>query len=98
MLRTSASTVVYTYVAAKSGGSNDAACHNRRSLFRLPYVLALVPLQVVLVESGESVRLGDSRAASQKSYSSLRIRAGQMFGAEEVNAGREGKGEPGYTN
>ncbi|CAN0436844.1 unnamed protein product [Pylaiella littoralis] len=47
---------------------------------------------VLLFESGDSVRLGDSRADSMKNGSSLRIRAGQVFGAEEAMSG-----SPGYT-
>lgn len=42
--------------------------------------------QVVMVVSGEAIRLGDSRTDSAKSPTSLRIRAGQIYGAEEVRA------------
>ncbi|CAM9477031.1 unnamed protein product, partial [Hapterophycus canaliculatus] len=47
---------------------------------------------ILIVESGEAIRLGDPRADSVKNYSSLRVRAGQMFGAEEALSGL-----PGYT-
>lgn len=39
-----------------------------------------------MVVSGEAIRLGDSRTDSAKSRTSLRIRAGQLYGAEEVRA------------
>ncbi len=45
-----------------------------------------------MVEAGEAVRLGDPTADTKKTYSSLRIRAGQMFGAEEVSMGRAERG------
>lgn len=37
-----------------------------------------------MVASGEAIRVGDRRVDSMKKASSLRIRAGQMFGVEEV--------------
>eukprot|EP00752_Nemacystus_decipiens_P007815 g6980.t1 len=40
--------------------------------------------KVVIIESGEAIRLGDRQADSMKNHSSLRIRTGQMFGGEEV--------------
>lgn len=46
--------------------------------------------QVILVESGEAVRLGDEVEDSMKTGSSLRIKSGQMFGAEEVRLRRRG--------
>lgn len=42
--------------------------------------------KVIVVESGEAIRLGDGRADSTRNESSLRIRTGRMFGAEEVRA------------
>ncbi|CBJ26997.1 hypothetical protein Esi_0051_0101 [Ectocarpus siliculosus] len=48
--------------------------------------------KVLLVESGEAVRLGDPRENTIRNYSSLRIRAGQLFGAEEALSGL-----PSYT-
>lgn len=41
-----------------------------------------------MVESGEAIGLGDPMADTKKTHSSLRIRAGQMFGAEEVSMSR----------
>lgn len=46
-----------------------------------------------MIESGEAIRLGDPQADSVKKYSSLRIRAGQTFGAEEVNESIEMLGD-----
>lgn len=42
--------------------------------------------QVIMVVSGEAIKLGDARNDSAKSPTSLRIRAGQLYGAEEVRA------------
>jgi len=44
-----------------------------------------------MVESGEAVRLGDPQADTKKTSTSLRIKAGQIFGAEEVSVGRAGR-------
>eukprot|EP00903_Cladosiphon_okamuranus_P014480 g13431.t2 len=43
--------------------------------------------KVVMIESGEAIRLGDPQEDSMKAHSSLRVRTGQMFGAEEVLSG-----------
>lgn len=39
---------------------------------------------MIVVESGEAVRVGDDDAVSGKKESSLCITSGHMFGAEEV--------------
>lgn len=71
-----------------SGGTQS----DRDSRFFCPIVqpfpfCSVCPFQIVVVESGEAIRLGDPQADSMKNCSSLRVRTGQMFGAEEVRAG-----------
>lgn len=44
-----------------------------------------------MVDSGEAIRLGDPQADSVKNQSSLRIRTGHMFGAEEVGREQESR-------